>query len=81
MPKGKGRPQPPGSRVRTDMMDFYGVNSLAEVNKSRKAMGLPPVRPKKRNCLRCDAEFLSQDAGHRMCTLCRTNTRTDVDVD
>lgn len=58
-------------RVRTDMLDFYGVNNLTEVNRTRRIHGLPEVKPKERECLRCDKKFLSENGGHRMCSHCR----------
>lgn len=62
-------------RNRTDMLDFYGVNNLSEVNRARRVNGMSEIVPKERKCLRCEKEFMSEDNGHRMCTLCRTVTR------
>jgi peptide subunit release factor 1 (eRF1) len=40
---------------------------LKEINKARKLVGLKPIEPTKRKCLRCDKEFISYGANHRMC--------------
>ncbi len=75
---GKPRKRRYYPRVRTDMLDFYGVNNLTEVNKTRRNHGLPEVRPKERKCLRCEAEFLSENPGHRMCSQCRTAVKNYI---
>ncbi len=43
--------------------------SIKETNEFRKQMGLSPLRPKKRICLRCEREFISQSPAERMCCL------------
>ncbi len=42
-------------------------NYFVKVNSFRKQQGLPDLKAKKRNCLKCDAVFLSDHAGVRMC--------------
>lgn len=39
-------------------------------NEARSRRGLRQLVSKKRNCLRCDRVFLSQNYGHRMCVPC-----------
>lgn len=40
------------------------------VREIRKHFGMKPISFVKRNCLRCDEEFLSEGKNNRMCNLC-----------
>lgn len=44
-------------------------DNLAEQNKARKDLNLPPLIPKERKCLSCNTIFVS--ATYRRCTKCR----------
>jgi len=44
---------------------------LIELNKERLLIGLPPIIPKKRKCLKCDKEFLSESNAVRLCYWCK----------
>lgn len=69
----------PTRRADSEMVDFYGVNSLSEVNKARRLMGLPPVVIRERECLRCEKSFTSHGRDHRMCSMCRHTVRDRVE--
>lgn len=43
---------------------------VEDLNKYRKLHGLPPIIPKKRQCLKCDYQFTSQGPNHRLCGVC-----------
>lgn len=43
-----------------------------EIQKARKAIGLPPVKMGDKNCLRCDKRFFSEDLKNQHnCDECR----------
>lgn len=67
---GRKRRKNPAER-RPDMVEFYGVNTLDEINRARRVLGISEIIPKERRCLKCDVSFLSEDFGNRMCGQCR----------
>ena len=58
-----------GRKVSFHQYHFDGIN-LKETNKARLSLGLPEIKPLKRNCLRCLKEFLSYGRFNRMCASC-----------
>lgn len=46
-----------------------------QFNKVRAVSGLKPLEFKKRTCLRCDKEFISESVGNRMCINCKQIVR------
>ena len=42
-----------------------GPKALIEINEAREAIGLKPLKVKKRNCLKCGTEF--ESLGERTC--------------
>jgi len=46
-------------------------NDTGTVEEARAAAGLPPLRPAKRKCLRCDEMFDSADVDNRICDRCK----------
>lgn len=44
-------------------------------NQTRQSVGLWKLELKKRRCLRCDREFVSESANNRMCINCKQVTR------
>jgi hypothetical protein len=74
IPKSRYTPKNGGYSPRFDHLAKYIESNLDEINEARKACGLPPLKhPKPRNCLSCDKEFISRDAGHRLCGECSQN--------
>lgn len=55
-------------RISQYHIDAFRIN---EINEFREEMGLKPLDTKKRNCLRCDKEFLSFGYQNKMCDHCR----------
>lgn len=52
-----------------------------EVNKMRKALGMPPVKMGDRTCLRCDSRFFSEDLSNQhICDLCRLDRTIDSEI-
>jgi len=49
---------------------------LSEINKCRKAVGLPKIKPKTRTCIVCYRYFKSFSASHRVCDECRREWKT-----
>jgi late competence protein required for DNA uptake (superfamily II DNA/RNA helicase) len=50
--------------------------NIVEANKFRKMKGIdmPPIRTGKRECLRCEKSFISEDLkNQKMCNYCRGN--------
>jgi hypothetical protein len=43
---------------------------LRETNTVRLSNGLPPLAPKKRDCLKCGVKIESDGCHHRLCTSC-----------
>lgn len=50
---------------------YDGVR-LKENNKIRKSLGLSPIVPETKKCLRCEKEFISFGKNNRMCGNCST---------
>lgn len=51
--------------------EFETFNNLRKANAVRKAMGLPKLVEKTRDCLSCENEFKSAGAQNRLCRNCR----------
>lgn len=51
--------------------DIYLVKSHESGNKFRIKMGLEPNIRKKRNCLKCEKEFISSSKNNRLCYSCK----------
>ena len=45
--------------------------TLKSINEARIAMGMPGLGFKKRDCLKCDKEFISMGIHNRLCDDCR----------
>lgn len=74
IPKSRYKPKNGGYAPRFDHLAKYIETNLDEINEARKACGLPPLKqPKPRDCLKCDKEFISRDAGNRLCGECSHN--------
>lgn len=49
-----------------------------EIQKARKAVGLPPLRMDYKNCLRCGKRFFSEDCKNQHnCNICREDDVID----
>lgn len=58
--------------------DFYKSN-IKDINKTREALGLKPIKYIIRECLKCDVKFESNGPNNRMCDDCAT-CGDDVDI-
>ena len=54
--------------------------TVEEINELRSQFDLPPLKPGRVTCLRCDREFESWDvASNRICRTCKEDPPDDVD--
>lgn len=54
----------------------YGSETVLEsVESLRKEMGLHPITPKERACMKCGARFMSEGPHNRLCGVCRNSAR------
>jgi hypothetical protein len=53
---------------------------LVDINYMRQKNGMTKIKPKERNCLKCDKKFVSHSMSNRLCVNCRVNNSTKEDM-
>lgn len=64
-------PRDGNKKLSRALADKLSTAKIYEINKTRKAFELPPLKIIERNCLKCDQTFTSEGVGHRLCERCR----------
>ena len=55
------------------------VHDIKQVNDFREDEGLAKIKPKTRQCLKCNVSFYSQNASIRMCDHCKLHIPLGID--
>jgi hypothetical protein len=51
-----------------------GLHSMKDINKTRTQIGLPPLKLKIRQCLKCEKKFTSHGSHNRLCPTHTSNS-------